>query len=60
MSYIAENFERKELRRFSWIRSGSKFSVYPHIAPVFCTQSQKTAEADANCVNFSDEWQNST
>ena len=28
-----------------------KIPDFSHIAPVFCMQKQKTAEADAKCVN---------
>ena len=50
MPYVAENFERKPLRHFSWIRSGLKIPDFLHIAPAFCMQRQKIAEA--KCVNW--------
>ena len=38
-----------------YARSGLKIPDFSHIVPVFCMQSQKTAEADAKCVNW-DRW----
>ena len=52
MSCIEEKFELKQLQHFSWIRSGLKTPDFSHIAPAFCMQRQKTAEADAKCVNW--------
>ena len=51
MSYIGEKFEPKQMRHLSLIRSGSKIPDCLHIAPAFCKQRQKTAEADTKCVN---------
>ena len=55
MLYIEEKFERKQLRHFSWMRSNLKIPVFLRIAPAYCMQRQKTAEADAKCMN-KDRW----
>ena len=51
ISYIEKKFEWKQLRLFSGIRSVLKISDFSRIAPAFCMQRQKTAEADIKCVN---------
>ena len=41
--------------RYVGTLSELKITEFSHIAPDFCMQRQKTAEADAKCVNW-DRW----
>ena len=47
-----EKFERKQLRHFSWIRSGLKIPVFSHIAPIFCVIEEKSTNK-LHCNNLS-------